>query len=55
MSPLKASDVLTAMLDSWGADDLRAIDIAFGVLIRDLQHRVADLERKGMDDDARAV
>lgn len=55
MSLLKANDVLTAMLDSWGGDDLRAIDIAFGVLIRDLQKRVADLERKGMANDARSV
>ena len=55
MSLLKANDVLTAMLDGWNADDLRPIDIAFGVLIRDLQKRVADLERKGMSGDDTAV
>lgn len=54
MSLLKANDVLTAMLDGWQTDDLRAIDISFGVLIRDLQRRIAELERKEMarNDDA---
>lgn len=44
MSLLKANDVLTAMLDGRVDDSLRAIDVAFGVLIRDLQERVAALE-----------
>lgn len=52
MSLLKSNDILTALLAGHFNDDLRPIDIAFGVLIRDLQERLAALERKGITDDA---
>lgn len=55
MSLLKSNDILTRLLEGYYNDDLRPIDIAFGVLIRDLQVRVAALERKGMIHDDTAV